>query len=610
MTQKFSSLEKIAAQLRYDVLTMTSRAGSGHPSSCLSAVEIMTALFFGGVFHADLTKPEYANNDRLIFSKGHAAPLLYALYASAGQVTEKELLSLRAFQSPLEGHPSRAFPYTEVPTGSLGQGLSNGIGMAEYAHRHRLSYHTYVLLGDSEMSEGSNWEAMEYAASHKLSALVALIDLNDLGQSMRTLPLAKAEQLAARIKSFGWQVYVVDGHTIPQLLSVLSKAKKSLQKPVAIIARTVKGKGVSFIEGRQGWHGKALSNEELEKALKEIPYPKNRVRGKLAQPQKKSLPESTARPVPNCQYRKSTSVSTRRAAAHALVRLAPKYPELLVLDTEVGNSTHTEDFAEVYPERFLQCGIAEQNAVGMVNGLARRGALPVYATFSAFLTRAFDQLRMNQYSDTRQVYIGTHSGVSIGADGPSQMGLQDIAMFRSLEKSVVLYPSDAFAAERLVEEAMKQSGMVYIRATRPRVPILYSAGTKFIVGGSQTLRQSTNDKLTILAAGITVFEALKAADALAGRGVKVRVIDLYSVKPLDVSTLRKAAKQTKAFIVVEDHNPEGGIAEAVRSAFIQCPVPIYSLAVQKRPKSGTPEELLKYCNIDASAILRKAQTLI
>lgn len=605
-----NDLIALSRLIRSNIIRSTTAAGSGHPTSSMSAVELVTGLLFGGIFRADLKKPNYSNNDRLIFSKGHAAPLLYSAYAVAGALPAAKLELLRRFGSPLEGHPMPAFRYTEAPTGSLGQGLGIGLGEALAARMCRLSYRIYVLLGDSEMAEGSVWEAIQLAANYKLDNLVGVLDLNGLGQSGSTMLGHDAMAMARRVRAFGWEVITVDGHDMEKVVEAYQQASKVHDKPVMIIAKTVKGKGLALVEGKEGWHGRVLDKIQATQALKELGPVNDRLRGVVAGPEKRQpvLPSKKVTTV--MKYKLGQLVAPREAIGRALVRLAPAWPKLVVLDGEVKNSTDTELFEKKYPKRFIQGFIAEQNLVEMSGGLAARGLLPVFATFSVFLTRAFDQLRMNQYAGTHQVFIGTHPGVDIGQDGPSQMGLQDIAMFRTLEKSTVLYPADAISAEALTGQALKGEGIVYVRATRAALPVIYNTTQRFTIGGSHVLRSSKNDRATIVAAGVTVHEALKAAEQLTKKKVSVRVIDLYSIKPIDVSTLKLTVRQTKQVIVVEDHYPEGGMAEAVRSALGKDAGSVISLAVRKTPRSGRPEELLAYEGIDASAIVTAVMKIV
>lgn len=641
-------LEKLAKLLRYYILQATTAAGSGHPTSSLSAADLMAALVFDGHFHFDLDHPDFVNNDRLIFSKGHAAPLFYALFAAAGKLTEADLLLLRQFGSPLEGHPTMAFGYTEVPTGSLGQGLSVGVGMALNARLDHLNYKTFVLLGDSEMSEGSVWEAIQIASYYNLSNLVGILDVNRLGQRGETMYGHNIKAYEERIRSFGWNTMTIDGHNLREIIKAfkwacgkpnggkfpisnfqfLNKSQFSDSKPTMIIAKTIKGKGVSFLEDQNGWHGKALSFEELERALKELAPIDKTIIGEIAMPAKEEFPIFTSQFSNNFQisitdYQKDKPVATRKAYGNALVKLVETDPRIVVMDAETSNSTYAELVKKTHPERFFEMFIAEQNMAGAALGFSRRGKIPFVSTFAAFLSRAFDQIRMSQYAGGNIKFVGSHAGVSIGEDGASQMGLEEIAMFRALLGFVVLYPSDAVSCEKLVMAAAKHKGNVYLQTTRKDTPILYDATEEFPIGGSKVLRSSDKDIATVIGAGITVHEALAAHEELKKQGTNIRVIDLYSVKPIDFITLKKAAKETQAIITVEDHFAEGGIAEAVASTILGSSLPdmergggevekvkFASLAVKKMPKSGKPEELLAYEEIDKDAIIKTIRTLL
>ena len=599
-----NDLEGLAKLIRYYSLVSTTEAGSGHPTSSLSAADLMTGLMFGGTFRFDLDEPLHPNNDRLIFSKGHASPLFYSLWAAAGAVQEKELMTLRKFGSPLEGHPTRAFRYTEAATGSLGQGLAVGVGMALNAkYLDALPYRTYVLLGDSEMSEGSVWESLELAAWYKLNNLIGIVDVNRLGQRGETMYGHDLSVYKNKIASFGWETIVIDGHHLPQIQTAFEQATRTADKPVMIIAKTLKGKGVSFIEDKNGWHGKALKQEELRKALDELGPVDRTLRGIVSKPEDKRPPATPARRAASLTYGTDKPVSTRHAYGTALERLFPQVPDMVVLDAEVSNSTYSDIFRNAYPDRFFEMFIAEQNMMGAALGIALRGKVPFVSTFAAFLTRAADQIRMTQYSNGNIKFCGSHAGVSIGEDGSSQMGLEDIALFRTILGSVVLYPSDAVSTERLVEEMAWHTGMVYLRTTRKDLPVLYRNDEAFWIGGSKVLRSNRKDRATIVAAGITLHEALRAYSELKKEGILVRVIDLYSVKPVDVATLRRAALETGVIITVEDHFAEGGIADAVRTALSKDPVPVHALAVRAMPKSGKPDELLDYEGISWKAIM-------
>lgn len=603
---EIKNLENLSKLLRYYIIKSTTAAGSGHLTSSLSAVELMAGLFFGGILHYDYSNPQNFNNDRIIFSKGHAAPLFYSSWTAAGAITEQELLTLRRFTSRLEGHPTMEFPYTEAATGSLGQGLSVGVGLALSAkYVDKLSFKTFVLLGDSEMAEGSVWEAVEIAAYYKLNNLIAVLDINRLGQRGETMLGYKVVEYQKRLKAFGWETIVIDGHNLSQVLKAYNKALKVKGRPVAIVAKTLKGKGVKMVENKEGWHGKSLSSEMAEKAIKDLGILDLAWCGEIAKPKKAVLKIEKTKSTSLIDYKIGENKSVREAYGETLAILAQKYPSLVVLDAEVSNSTGAEKFKQLYPKRFFEMFIAEQNMISTALGMSRAGKIPFVSTFAAFFSRGFDQIRMAAYSLGNVKFCGSHAGVSIGPDGVSQMGLEDIALFRSVFGSVVLYPCDAVATQKLVEEMARFSGLVYLRSTREALPVIYQAEEEFKIGGSKILKSSEQDVITIVAAGITVFEALKAYEELKKRGVDVRVIDLYSIKPIDGAALRQAAQETGKIVVVEDHYAEGGIAEAVRSSLGQEAGKVVSLAVKKRPHSGTSEELLTYEEISAEAIIKK-----
>lgn len=607
------NLGNIAQLIRYWILVSTTKAGSGHPTSSLSATDLMTTLLFGGAFRFDVKKPDYPNNDRLIFSKGHASPLFYALWAAAGAISEKELVKYRHFESTLEGHPTPRFKFTEAATGSLGQGLSIGVGMALNAkYLDRLPYRTFVLLGDSEMAEGSVWEAIQSAAHYKLDNLIGILDVNRLGQRGETMYGRDIQAYKRRLIAFGWDVIVCDGHTIEGIQLAFEEACLS-RKPVMIIAQTKKGKGVSFLEDKNGWHGKVLNETELERALSEMGPVDVKARGTIAAPKRIKKKKLTIKKqkirIASLALSNSELVATRKAYGVALSKEMEENPRIIALDAEVSNSTYSEIAQKAFPKRFFEMFIAEQNMVGVALGLSRRGKKPFVSTFAAFLTRAHDQIRMAQYSNADICFVGSHAGVSIGEDGPSQMGLEDIAMFRALHKSVVLYPADAIATEKLVNEASRYSGISYIRTTRGATPMIYPQSQLFSIGGSKILRHSRRDSATVVACGITLHEALKAYDALKKQKIMIRVIDCYSIKPIDSQTLRRAAQQTKHIITVEDHVPEGGLGEAVAMAVTGTKTPVISLAVRKIPRSGSSEKLLSYEEINADSIVRRVKKL-
>jgi transketolase len=653
--QKLDQLKELATLVRYESLSCSTAAGSGHPTSSLSATDLMVGLMFGGAFRYDVDRPEHPNNDRLVFSKGHASPLFYSLWLAAGKVSEEELATYRKFGSPLEGHPSVAFPYTEAATGSLGQGLSIGVGMALNAkYLDKLPYRTYILLGDSEMAEGSQWEAMEIAAYYELGNLTGIIDVNRLGQRGETMYGWDLDVYRRRVEAFGWEATEIDGHDFPAILDAYRwAATGSPDRPTMIIARTIKGKGVPEVENKNGWHGKPLDEAMFEEAVKDLGPVDRDARGKIPKPEDlrpaRAAGTAGAEPAaagaagaaatsagaapasggaPSLDYPKDQPVATRHAYGNALVRLYGQFPEIVCLDGEVSNSTGADRFKKAHPERFFEMYIAEQNMAAAALGLAKRGNVPFASTFAAFWTRAFDQIRMASYSEGNIKFVGSHAGVSIGQDGPSQMGLEDIAMFRTLRDSAVLHPCDAISTEKLVEEMVRRPGIAYLRTLRQETPIVYPANEEFPIGGSKVLRRSDDDAATIVAAGATVFEALGAADQLAAQGIALRVIDAYSIQPIDGTTLREAAEETPVIITVEDHGAAGGLGEAVLSALadagavpgmpieddtgigVYVAAAVQVLAVRRKPMSGGGAELRDYEEISAGAIARKVKELL
>lgn len=601
-------LATLSARVRHHILTATTAAASGHASSSLSATDLLTTLFFGGFLRFDPSNPHHPNNDRFILSKGHAAPLLYSLYTAAGLISLEELHTLRQFGSRLEGHPTPSFPLVEVATGSLGQGLSIGVGMALNAkYLDKLPYNTYVLLGDSELAEGSNWEAIQLAAHYKLDNLIGIIDVNRLGQRGETMDGHHLNNYARKLQAFGWRTVVIDGHNIKEIVTGFNKAisqKYSPAKPVMIIAKTFKGRGIPLIENKEGWHGKALNQTELETALAQLGATDLETTGQFKLPEVLFPKNATRHPLKLTLHHHAKPIATREAYGEALLQIAPQYPNLVVLDAEVSNSTFAATFKNAHPDQFFEMFIAEQNMVGAALGLNKRGKLPFVSTFAAFFTRAFDQIRVAQYSNANIKFVGSHVGVSIGKDGATQMGLEDIAMFRTILNSAIVYPADAYATYKLTATLAEHQGIAYMRTTQSPTPPLYSAQTEFHLGGSHILRQSKNDLYTIIGAGITLHEALVAHEQLKAANILTRIIDLYSIKPIDHQTLYQAAESTKGIFVVEDHYAEGGIAEAIRTALFASKTPIYSLAVRQLPRSGTKELLLAYEEIDAAAIVK------
>lgn len=596
-------IKGIANQLRIHSIRATTAAGSGHPSSCLSAADLVAALFFGHMRY-DPKDPRYHNNDRFILSKGHAAPLLYAAWAETGLFPVEDLLKLRQFGHALEGHPTPRSPFVDVATGSLGQGLSVGVGMALAARMDKLDFRTYVLLGDGECAEGAVWEAAALAGYYKLNNLVALVDVNRLGQSQPTALGHHLEIYQERFAAFGWRTEEIEGHDVDEILEVLAAVGLGDQ-PLVILARTLKGGGVSFLQDKEGWHGKPLSAEEAERAIAELePSARSGRDCSIPAPVRVPISETVAPTFPALGYKLGDLVATREAYGNALARIGSVDSRIVVLDCDTKNSTYSERFLKKFPERFVECFIAEQNMVGAATGFAARGKIPFASTFAAFFSRAYDQIRVGAISGANLKLAGSHVGVSIGEDGPSQMGLEDLAMMRAASGSVVLYPSDAVSAERLVEEAARHRGLCYLRTSRPKTPVIYDNAELFPIGGAKVLRQAEGDKATVVAAGVTLTEALKAADALKQEGLGITVVDAYSVKPLARDVILQAARKTNSLVItVEDHYPEGGLGDAVAGELSTEGVRVHKLAVRELPRSGQPHELLAASGIDAAAIV-------
>ena len=607
------ALMNIATRLRIDSVRSTSEAGSGHPSTCCSAAEIVAALFFAEMRY-DPRDPQNPDSDRFVLSKGHAAPLLYAAWAEAGLLKREDLLALRRIDSDLEGHPTPRLSFVDVATGSLGQGLCAGVGIALNARLIGSDYRTYVLLGDGETAEGAVWEAASVAAAGKLDSLCGITDVNALGQSGPTQWQHDMEALAGRWRAFGWHAMTVDGHDVPEILDALEKARQTRGRPTMILARTIKGKGISVMEGKGGWHGKPLKKgEELEKALAELQSQLVPEEGPAPEPQP---PRGIGRGAPRQAtvgpsiYKRGDSVATREAYGAALARLAAGDERIVALDADVKNSTFSEKFEQAYPQRFYQTFIAEQAMIGVAMGLASRGAIPFPSTFAAFLTRAYDFVRMAAISQLNIKMAGSHAGVSIGEDGPSQMALEDLAMMRAQPNVAVLYPSDGVSTERLIERMAYHQGPVYMRTTRPKTPVIYGPDETFEIGGLKVLRESDSDVATVVGAGVTLFEALKAYDELKEQGVSIRVIDLYSLQPIDAATLLRCARETKGrLITVEDHYACGGLGDAVASAVAAGGFAVHRLAVREIPRSGTPAELLDRYGISARHIVAAVRSL-
>ncbi len=606
------SLQQKANLIRKWCLIGTTTAASGHPTSCLSAADI-GAVLFNNYFTYDIKNPLNTNNDRFILSKGHAAPLLYTLFAMAGGLKIEELKTLRKFGSRLEGHPTPRFPYTDAATGSLGQGLSVGCGTAIYAKRENYSFKTYVLLGDSEVAEGSVWEAANFASYYKLNNLIAIVDVNRLGQSQETMFGHHMEEYANRFSAFGWEVATIDGHDFSQINDAFKKAQAA-KKPFAVIAKTLKGKGVSFIEDKEGWHGKPLSKEDLEKALKELGDVDDKLKFKLKQPVQRRVLSDVPLHLPpvKINYKKGEQHATREVYGQVITELGEKNKSVWVLDAEVKNSTYAQNFLKSIPERYVECFIGEQNMIGVSVGLARLSNIPFSSTFATFFTRAFDQIRMAAIGGANVKFVGSHAGVSIGEDGPSQMGLEDFAMFGALPGTIIFHPSDAVSTSKILPLMINHKGISYLRTLRPKTAVLYDdQDEKFEIGGSKILRKAHNDKLTIVACGITVHEALKAYDELKNDGIMVRVVDCYSVKPIDKQTLKQCSNETMKpiIITVEDHFAHGGLGDFVLEALADQKVIVEKMAVTKISRSGLKDELLDDVGISAKHIVNRVRSV-
>lgn len=610
----------LAQQLRVDSIRATTEAKSGHPTSSMSAADLM-AVFLAKYWHFDFDQPGHANNDHLIFSKGHASPLLYAMLKAARVITDEQLMSLRQSGSPLEGHPVPRLPGIEVATGSLGQGLGIGVGLGLAGkYLDQLPYRTWVLLGDSEVSEGSVWEAFDHAAYYHLNNLIAIIDVNRLGQRGQTEFGWNTQVYCDRARAFGWHAIEIDGHDLKQIDQAYGEAMTLRDQPTVIVARTVKGKGYSLVENAEGRHGKNLKPDEAEAAIAELGGKRDITlevnKPEAAQP---ATPRQS-QPLQLPTFELEDTVATRNAYGEALKALGAADPRVIGMDAEISNSTRAAFFAEAHPEHFFEMFICEQAMIAVATGLQVRNYKPFASTFASFLTRAYDFVRMAAISRANIKVIGSHAGVSIGKDGPSQMGLEDLAMFRAVCQSTVLYPCDANQTAQLVAQMGDRDGVVYLRTTRMKTPVIYEADEAFPIGGSRTVRASDQDQVTLVGAGVTLHEALQASDRLKQEGITSRVIDAYSVKPIDVETLHQAARDTQGnLVVVEDHWLEGGLGSAVQDAFAGLdtaptyagpPLRLVRLAVRQMPGSGKPQAMLHQARIDADAIVRAAQSLV
>jgi transketolase len=598
---------ELGQQLRVDSIRSSDAAGSGHPTSSMSAADLL-AVMIDGHLRLDFDTPDDPRNDHLIFSKGHASPLYYSVLKAVGAIEDDELLTFRKFGSRLEGHPTPLLPWVDVATGSLGQGLPIGVGVALAARLEKMPSRVWVLCGDSEMAEGSIWEAVEHAGKQSLSNLTAIIDVNRLGQTGETMHGWDLSSYSQRAQAAGWTTIEIDGHDVQEIEDAYA-ALEADDRPTMIVARTKKGKGAKEVEDLNGKHGKPLADPA--KAIEELGGERD-LHVDVKKPEGPADPYKF--PVPGGEmptWEKGEEVATRKAYGVALAALGQRRDDIIALDGEVGNSTYSEDFKKDHPDRYVEVYIAEQQLVAAAVGFqVRRHWTPFASTFAAFFARAYDFVRMAAISRADIRLVGSHAGVSIGEDGPSQMALEDLASLRAIHGSTVLYPSDATSAAALVELMADTAGISYMRTTRAATAILYDADEEFQIGGSKTVLDG--DDVTLVGAGITLHEALAAAERLAGEGISARVIDLYSVKPIDHETLVKAAQETGAIVTVEDHWKEGGIGEAVLSALAEhgASAAVRILAVEDLPTSGKPAELLRAAEIDAEAIYAAATEIV
>jgi transketolase len=618
-TADLATVTQLARQLRVDSIRASTSAGSGHPTSSMSAADLLAVLVARHLRY-DWEQPKADANDHLIFSKGHASPLLYSVYKAVGVVSDEELMSgYRRFGSRLQGHPTPVLPWVDVATGSLGQGLPDGVGVALAGkYLERVPFRVWVLCGDSELAEGSIWEALDKAGHYELSNLIAIVDVNRLGQRGPTELGWDLDAYARRVEAFGAHAVQVDGHDLTAVDEALSAATGEAERPTVILARTIKGRGFSEVEDREGWHGTALPGDMAARAIAELGgESKLIVRGPLPEYENPndagSAPEASPA-ISRPSHARGDKVATRRAYGDAVTALGARDPRVVALDGEVSNSTYADAFAKAHPGRYFEMFIAEQQMVASAVGLSVRGYKPFASTFAAFLTRAHDFIRMAAISHASVRLVGSHAGVEIGADGPSQMGLEDLAMMRAVQGSSVFYPSDAVSAAALVDVMAQTDGITYLRTTRGAYPVLYDNGESFPAGGSKVLRSGPSDAVTLIGAGVTLHECLRAADQLALDGIHARVIDLYSIKPIDADTLVEAADATGGRVVVaEDHHPEGGLGSAVVAALLKAGVQqlrLAHLSVSELPGSGTTAELLAAAGIDATHIASAAAALI
>jgi transketolase len=610
-TQGFDFMRELGQQLRVDSIRSSTAAGSGHPTSSMSAADLMAVLITRHLLY-DWNDPKQANNDHLIFSKGHASPLLYAIFKAVGVISDDELLTFRRFGSRLQGHPTPVLPWVDVATGSLGQGLPIAVGVALAGRKlDQLPYHVWTLTGDSELAEGSIWEGLDKAGFYGLSNFTAIFDINRLGQRGPTEYQWETDVYRDRVQAFGCRAIVIDGHDLEQIDQALEQARTATGKPTVIIARTIKGKGFSEIENKENWHGKALPPDMAERAIAELGGVRHlRVDGEKPEPGEPAIKDQRVT-VTLPTYKKGDKVATRKAYGDALKAIGVR-PTVVAMDGEVSNSTYAEEFAKAYPERYFEMFIAEQQLVATAVGMSVRHYIPFASTFAAFFSRAYDFIRMAAISQANIRLSGSHAGVEIGEDGPSQMALEDLAAIRAVHGSTVLYPSDATSTAQLVKAMADREGISYIRTTRGAYPVLYDDDDKFQIGGSKVLRSDPHDVVALIGAGVTLHHCLAAAEQLDQEDIKVRVIDCYSLKPIDRKTLQEAAAQTKGrLVVVEDHYPEGGLGAAVMEALAadMDPPRIIHLAVRGLPTSGKPTELMDKAEISPRHIVAAAKQL-
>jgi transketolase len=609
--QSLADIHELAQQLRVDSIRCSTSAGSGHPTSSMSAADLM-AVLMARHFRYDWQRPDDPANDHLIFSKGHASPLLYSMFKAAGVVSDEELMTgYRRFGSRLEGHPTPVLPWVDVATGSLGQGLPDGVGVALAGKfLDELPYRVWVLCGDSETAEGSIWEALDKASHYGLGNLTAIVDVNRLGQRGPTELGWDTDVYAKRVEAFGCHAVVIDGHDLEEIDKAFSGAAHA-DRPTVVVARTRKGRGFDEVEDRENWHGKPLPEPMAERAIIELGGERSlTVTG--PKPEGGSPREWPAGEVKLPRYGPDDKVATRLAFGQALAAVGAR-GDVVGMDGEVGNSTHMEEFSKAHPEKYFEMFIAEQQLVAAAVGFQVRGYVPFASTFAAFLSRAYDFIRMSAISQANIRLCGSHSGVEIGADGPSQMALEDLAMMRAVEGSTILYPSDPNSTAHLVAAMAETNGIVYMRTTRGTYPVLYTPDEEFPVGGSKVLRSSPDDEVTLIGAGVTVHNCLAAADELAQQGIQARVLDVYSIKPIDTEALLAAAGATRdRLVVVEDHYPAGGIGGAVLEALSDAghPARIRHLAVRSLPGSGTPAELMEAAGISAGQIAQAAREAV